>query len=245
MIEPEKLPAVLPAPVSVILPIHNQATTLEATVGAWVTYLESLGNGYEMLLVDDGSTDPTPAVVETLRTRNGSLRSYRHDRHQGFGAALRTGLAAAQHPLLVYTGFNSPYQPADLKEMLKWIDEVHLVAGYRICGSQLYRPSWGEWAYRSLARWLFGVHLRDMGCVLLLARRAIFHRIPIQSDGPFAHVEVVAKANFLGCLMTEVPVAYPPTLRESPLAGAAPGQTWREARRLFAHPDFGPPVPAT
>jgi glycosyltransferase involved in cell wall biosynthesis len=242
MIEPEKLPAVLPAPVSVILPVYNQGPTLEATVEAWITFLESLGSGFELLLVDDGGTDQTATVVEGLRAKHTSLHVFRHETHQGLGAALRTGLAAARHPLLAYAGFRSPYQPADLNGLLKWINEVHLVAGYRVCGKRVYRKTWGEWAYRWMARWIFGVQLRDVGCVLLLARRSIFERIPIQSNGPLAHVEIVAKANFLGCMLTEVPVPHPPTLREAPLGDAGLRQTLREARRLFAHPDLGPPL---
>jgi glycosyltransferase involved in cell wall biosynthesis len=242
MIEPEKLPAILPAPLSVILPVFNQEASLEAVVESWVSYLESLGNGYEMLLVDDGSTDRTVAVMEALRGKNSAVHALRNDTHRGFGAALRTGLAAAQHPLLAYTGFRSPYQPADLNGLLKWINEVHLVTGYRMCGRRAYRKTWGEWAYRWLARWIFGVQLRDVGCVFLLARRSNFERIPLQSNGPLAHVEVLAKANFLGCMLTEVPVPYPPTLREGPLGDTSLGQLLREARRLFAHPDFGPPV---
>jgi glycosyltransferase involved in cell wall biosynthesis len=241
MSEPPKLPAVLPAPLSVILPVYNQEATLEAAVESWVTYLESLESGYEVLLVDDGSADGTAALVEGLRAKHVHLRGFRHEHHRGFGAALRTALAAAQHPLLAYTGFHSPYQPADLKGLLKWINEVHLVAGYRVCGNRTYRKSWGEWAYRWMARWIFGVQLRDAACLLLLARRSIFDRIPIQSEGLLAHVEVVAKANFLGCMLTEVAVPYPPTLREAPLGDASLRQTLREARRLFSHPDFGPP----
>jgi hypothetical protein len=128
-----------------------------------------------------------------------------------------------------------------LKGLLKWINDVHLVAGYRVCGKRASRKSWGDWAYRWMARWIFGVQLRDAGCLLVLARRSIFERIPIQSHGPLAHVEVVAKANFLGCMLTEVAVPYPPDLREAPLGDTGVRQMLKEARRLFFHPDFGPP----
>jgi glycosyltransferase involved in cell wall biosynthesis len=242
MIEPEKLPAILPAPLSVIIPVYNEAAGLPALVESWVSYLESLGSGSEVLLVDDGSTDNTAAVVAELQAKHASLRGLHHETHRGFGASLRTGLATAQQPLLVYAGFRSPYQPADLKGLLKWINDVHLVAGYRVCGKRVYRKTWGEWAYRWMARWIFGVQLRDAGCLLVLARRSIFERIPIQSNGPLAHVEVMAKANFLGRMLTEVPVPYPQDLREAALGDAGLRQTLREAKRLFFQPDFGPPV---
>src|SRR5262249_41473702 len=186
---------------------------------------------------DDGSTDRTPTLAEALTTRNPLVRLLRHETHRGFGAALRTGLAAAQHPLLVYCPGDLSYQPADLKVMLKWIDEVHLVAGYRASAPGTGQRLWTRWPYRWLARMVFGVHMRDLGCRFLLARRSIFARIPIQSDGPFAHIEVLAKANFCGCMMTEVPVSY-----QEPASGEAArwdddwGRTRAEARRVLFPP---------
>jgi hypothetical protein len=90
---------------------------------------------------------------------------------------------------------------------------------------------------------VFGVGLKDPGCSFKLFRRALFRRIPVQSDGPFVHTEVVAKANFLGCLMSEAPVAYqPPAATESQPAPAPLRQWLAEAYRVFSHPNFGPAV---
>ena len=86
------------------------------------------------------------------------------------------------------------------------------------------------------------VRLHDVGCVFVLARRSIFARIPIQSRGPFAHTEILAKANFLGCYFGDVAVAYRPGE-----AAPAGGGWWADARRVIAQPDFGPaqlPEPA-
>jgi hypothetical protein len=71
-------------------------------------------------------------------------------------------------------------------------------------------------------------------CEFRLFRRSVFRRIPIQSDGPFVFVEVLAKANFLTAIMSEVPVGYQSVAR--------PASWWKEAWRVFAHPDFGPAV---
>src|SRR5262245_51691702 len=111
MFDMEKLPAVTPAPISVVLPVYNHEAPLEKGVEAWVVYLNGLVWGYEILLVDDGSTDRTPTLAEALTTRNPLVRLLRHETHRGFGAALRTGLAAAQHPLLVYCPGDLSYQP--------------------------------------------------------------------------------------------------------------------------------------
>src|SRR5439155_13359564 len=78
--------------------------------------------------------------------------------------------------------------------------------------------------------------VHDVECAFRLFRRSIFARIPIQSSGPFAHVEILAKANFLGCWMAEAPVSYNP----SP---GPPSSYWAEAYHVFCEPDFGPVDP--
>jgi glycosyltransferase involved in cell wall biosynthesis len=250
-------------PVSVILLAHNAAAHVEQVTGRWVGFLNGLGQEYEILIVDDDSTDRTAAAAEPLTQRNPRVRLLQHPTFQGEGAALRTGLAAAQHPLIAHAPCDLQYQPEDVKKLLAEIDRSHLVAGYRV-----YRqaPGWFRWlgrAYRGLARlvfalspeplpgWLgwgeharhclarvaFGIRLRDVGCTFRLFRRSVFTRIPIQSDGPFVHVEVLAKANFLGAVMTETPISYRPRPE-----GVLPEWAWADVRKVFKCPDFGPPL---
>lgn len=241
MYGPEERPPIATAPLSVILPAYNQESRLAEVVRAWVLELNIQRREYELLLVDDGSTDATAALAKELTDGHAHLRLLRHEKRRGFGAALRTGLAAARHPLVAYVPCNSRYQPTDLKSLFKWIDKVDVVIGYRTAQSRPVRKSWRERSAARLTRLFFGLRLRDPNCRFMLARREIFARIPIQSDGSFAHIEILAKANFLGCWMAEAPVTY--------RAGAAPDvwvgscrQSWREGFRVFAHPDFGPAV---
>jgi hypothetical protein len=187
----------------------------------------------------------------------------RHAEHRGQGAALRTALAAAAKPLLFYTTADRQYQPSDLPRLLAEIDKVHIVSGFRLWQpvptalrwlGRLWRlflrvllglsaeplPGWlggREHLYRALCRVVFALRMQDVNCAFRLCRREIFARIPIQSEGDFVHTEILAKANFLGCYMNdEVTIAYRP--RE----GAVRERMWQDGKRVFARPDFGPPV---
>ena len=238
MLEFPELPPIATAPLSAVLLAHNAESLLEPTVAAWVSCLEDRRRAYELLVVDDGSTDQTGKLGETLAGRHPHLRLLHHDVPRGLGACLRTALEAAQHPLLFYTLCSDQYQPTDLLLLLKWIDKADLVSGYRPrrLGSGALRDLMHRW----LLRLLFGVRLGDVHCLSLLARRSIFRRIPIQSQGTFAHAEILAKANFLGCLMMDVPVNTPRRHAEFHDSGS-PSRTLAEAYRVFSHPDFGPP----
>jgi glycosyltransferase involved in cell wall biosynthesis len=240
MSDPFERPPIAQAPLSVILPVDNGEAWLEKVLGNWFAYLDTLGRDYEVLVVNDGNADGTAALAASLATKQPRLRHLQHPSPQGIGACLRTGLGTARFPLLFYTECSNSYQPADLGQLLEVIDKVDLVSGQRIRPSARERGSfWSHYAYRALLRCLFGLRLKDVDCPFKLFRRSIFARIPIQSDGPFVHAEILAKANFLGCIMTEVPVRYQPNTGTDQ-APRSPGAWRADAFRVFCHPGFGP-----
>jgi glycosyltransferase involved in cell wall biosynthesis len=242
MLEPGERPPIATSPISLVVPVHNAAGYLESTVDGWAAFLGGLDREWDILIVDDGSADGTGPAAEALARRHSQIRFLRHETCRGLGAALRTGIEAARLPLLAYVHGVQQYQPADLGRLLKDIDRVDLMAGYRIFQAGEAPRWWPEHAYRWLLRLLFGLRMRDPGCWFLLARRAIFGRIPIQSDGFFAHAEILAKANFLGCWMNEAPVAWTAGAPD-PTAGYQLGRaTWAELRHVFSRPNFGPAV---
>jgi glycosyltransferase involved in cell wall biosynthesis len=278
MHEPPKLPPIATEPLSVLLLAHNDAACLGTVLAAWAAVLDSLNRESDIILVDDGSSDQTGALAESMTEKYPRLRVFRHPQPQGFGAALRTGLAQARYPLLMMAPCDEQYQPADLKLFLcpkekdptPEIDRNDLVVGYRVrqpvpwplrvlgfCYRCFVRvllnhrperlPGWLGWrghAWRLLARLVFGLRLPDVDCPFILFRRSVFERIPIQSDGDFALLEVLAKANFLGKMMSDKPVAHRPRPRqESPdERRARRRQLWKDFRRVLNHPDFGPAV---
>ena len=193
----------------------------------------------------------------------------RHDAPRGVGAALRTALGAAKAPLFFYTLCDPRYRPDDLPRLFQTIDPVHLVSGYRagrpapltwrVLGAIVRvfcrvvfsaapppLPGWLGFkghAARLLARVLFGVRNRDVLCPYRLMRRDIFGRIPLQSDGPFVHVEILAKANFIGCILAEdVPLGDPGRPVKAEARDGPGDHFWKDCRRLLDRPDFGPAV---
>ena len=267
------LPPVSAEALSVVLLARNDAAHVEAVVAEWVAHLNGLDRDYELLLVDDGSRDGTAERAAALVRRFARVRLLRHDDPRGEGASLATGVAAGRFPLLFYSRCEPRFRPGSLPLLLSEIDRVHIVTGYRaglpvplgwrVVG-RLYRffcrvlfgqaatplPGWLGWrrhAGRLLVRVLFGVRNHDVACPFRLFRREVFARIPIQSRGTFAHVEILAKANFLGHLIGEEiplgdrarPVAPEERMTEPPVG------VFAEGYRVFAHPDFGPPTVET
>ena len=109
--------------ISVAIPVHNAADRLEKAVPPWGDALVRLGRDYEIIVVDDGSTDATPAILETFAAgRVRHLQVARHDSPRGYGACLRTAVEYARMPLFFYTGLDYPYSTNDLAKLLQRIE---------------------------------------------------------------------------------------------------------------------------
>lgn len=261
MPEPIPLPPIADQPLSVLLLAHNAANEVDHVVDDWVQRLNALNREYEILIVEYGSTDGTAAQIEASAARHPCVRLLKLVQPGGAGDALKLGLAAARWPLLVTATCDQQYDPADLPTLLAEIDKLHLVSGirrwmpvplplrilggtYRLLVRILFGfapdplPSWHGWreqAFRLWNRAVFAVRLRDVNCALRLFRREIFEHLPIQSHGDFVQAEVLAKANFLGCYMSEVPVTY------RPRSDLSRGPWRKDFLRIYSHPRFDTP----
>jgi glycosyltransferase involved in cell wall biosynthesis len=261
MPELPELPPIAREPLSVVLLASNAEGCVRQVLAGWLRVLQERGSEFEILLVDDGSSDRTPALAEEEAATVPALKILRHDQPRGIGAALRTGLTACTRPLIVCAPCDPAYRAEDLPRFLAEIDRVHLLTGYR-AGRRgplvlrplglLFRlihlllfshaprrlPGWLGWRGHLgnlLARIFFGVRLRDVACPFRMFRREILPRCPLQSEGEFVWVEQLAKVNFAGWIFGE----------EIPLAVAPRGTRglWRllrEAYHVFTRPDFGP-----
>ena len=233
-------------------------------VRTWSDLLRERDGDHEIILVDD--TGSGTAADQDLAASVPGLKLLSTEGRHGLGAALRVGLSAASRPLVACVPCDSRYPPRALERLFEQIDQVHLVCGFRAgrrlpwpwralgiflrLGQRLVfgftprrLPGWLGWRGHLdswLARILFGVRLRDVGCPFLLCRREALVRAPVQSDGDFCLVELIAKLNFLGCMLGEE-VPLPVEARSEPLTRLRLRQVLREARRVFSHPDFGPP----
>jgi glycosyltransferase involved in cell wall biosynthesis len=277
MPELPRLPPIASQPLSVVLLASNQALHIEAVLAAWITFLNGLDRDYELLVVDDGSTDGTAEAAERFAASAKRVQVIRLAATEGVGAALSAALLVACHPLVFYTLGDPHYQPADLGRLLRKrtdprkpdleIDHVHILSATRggrpmplfwRMSEQVWRflcrvlftqaperkPGWLGWKRHLaglLARLWFGVRYHDVACPFRLLRREILERIPLQSTGSFAHVELLAKANYLGLIMGEElplePGHYPSLDQET---SREESRRWlRDAWRVIRHPDFG------
>ena len=217
---------------SLVVPAFNEAAVIARAVREAEAALARQFARFEILVVDDGSTDGTARTVEGLLARR--TRLLRHPENRGYGAALRTGFESARFELVAFTDADCQFDLADLGVLAPLAAEYPIVAGYRVDRKDSLRRKFFSWGYNLLARTLLGTGLRDIDCALKVFRRNALARLLPESRGFFVNTELMTRARQLGLPIAEVAVTHRPrasgeskvSLREIPRTAATLMRFW-------------------
>jgi glycosyltransferase involved in cell wall biosynthesis len=201
-----------PASLSVFFPAYNDAPALPALIEKTFAVLEECVADYEVIVVNDGSTDETGKVLEELRARFGDrLRIITHPKNRGYGGALRSGFAAATKEYVFYTDGDGQYDVGELPLLLAHATpEVGLVNGYKIQRQDPWHRIALGFLYNHFARFLFRVRLRDIDCDFRLIRRSLIEHFDLKSTSGTICVELVKNIELYAPEVVEVPVHHYP-----------------------------------
>jgi glycosyltransferase involved in cell wall biosynthesis len=204
-----EIPASKPAGLSVFFPAYNDSGTIASMVIRAVQAASELTPDYEVIVVNDGSVDATPDIIDELARTYSHVRAVHHPRNRGYGGALQTGFRSATKDLIFYTDGDAQYDPAELT--LLWNEltpEADLVNGYKISRSDpLHRIVIGR-VYHHIVKLLFGLTVRDVDCDFRLMRRRIFERINLEKTSGVICLEMMKKITDGGFRIVEVPVHH-------------------------------------
>jgi glycosyltransferase involved in cell wall biosynthesis len=199
-----------PVGLTVFFPAYNDSGTIASMVIAAVQTARRLTPDFEVLVIDDGSTDATAEIVDELaRLYPQRVRGIHHGANRGYGGALRTGFASATKELIFYTDGDAQYDARELSRLWeKMADSVDMVNGYKIGRSDpLHRIIIGR-IYHHVVRLLFGLGVRDVDCDFRLMRRAIFDRVHLENSSGVICLEMMKKITDAGFRIVEVPVHH-------------------------------------
>ncbi len=222
---------------SFFFPAHNEEANLEGLVEEALAALPALADRFEIIAVDDGSRDRTPAIADELEARHpGLFRVVRHRTNLGYGAALRSGFRAARFDLIAFIDGDRQFKVADVGRLtgrLAAADDPDVVVGFRLKRADPPIRRWYARVYRLSNRVFFGVRVRDIDCACKLFKREALVPIRVSSGGAFFTAELLIKLRFEGRRMAEVGVPHYPRTAGSP-TGARPSVVFRAVRDFWA-----------
>ena len=171
--------------------------------------LKDLTDDYEVIVVNDGSTDYTAEVLNELKQEHEHVRIIQHERNRGYGGALITGFQNCTKELIFYTDGDAQYDVRELALLRNALtDNVDWINGYKISRSDpLHRKILGR-IYHWIAKLFFGLRLRDVDCDFRLMRRIIFDKVRLESQSGVICVEMMKKFQDAGFSVVEVPVHH-------------------------------------
>jgi len=199
-----------PVSITVFFPCYNEQDNVAKVAEQAVKVLEDLRADYEVIIVDDGSSDKTAEIADRLAAAHKRVRVIHHPRNLGYGAALQSGFRAATKELVFYTDGDAQFDLNELPPLLPLVKEFDIVSCYRMNRQDAPFRKLGGWLWTKMNGVLFSVNLRDIDCAFKLYKRAIFDNIQMESQGALIDTEILARAARKGYKITQRGVHHYP-----------------------------------
>jgi glycosyltransferase involved in cell wall biosynthesis len=203
---------------TVVFPLWNEEAYVARAVAGAIEACEALVSDaeigdYDIVLVDDASTDRTAEIADALSRSNRRVRVIHHEQNGKLGRALRTGFAHARGELVLYADADLPFDFREISKAVRLL-RVHradIVSAYRHNrGDEGHRRSVYSVVYNLLIRSAFGTQLRDVNFAFKLFRRSVLSSIHLRSEGSFVSAELLVSAARLGLTTVQFGVDYFP-----------------------------------
>jgi len=206
---------------SMVVPCFNEEGNIARVVAQATDVGRQLASELEIIVVDDGSTDGTAQVLETLQQTVPELKIVSHPRNRGYGAAVRSGLARAGMDTIFLTDGDGQFDLEELPAAARLLGEHDVVAGYRTHRQDgWWRRLWGR-SWTALVNQAFGLQVRDANCAFKLVPRSLLLSSDLRSQGALISAELLFEAQRSELSVAECAVSHYPR-QAGQQSGASP-----------------------
>jgi glycosyltransferase involved in cell wall biosynthesis len=209
--EEGRMPEVSIESVSLVIPAWNEAASLPTTAREAMGALQRIARRWELVVVDDGSSDGTAEVVGALAEADPRVRLVRHARNLGYAVALRAGFASCREELVAFTDADGQLDVGDLAALHALLAAgADIAAGVRARRKDPWFRRFASWVYNRLADALVGTRALDIDCALKLFPRGLVESLGLRSPGFLFNAELFGRARLAGLRVAQAPVAHRP-----------------------------------
>jgi glycosyltransferase involved in cell wall biosynthesis len=220
--------------ISAFFPAYNEEKNIEKTILKANDILKKITKNYEILIINDGSTDKTKKIIEKLSKKNNKIKIIAHEKNKGYGASLISGFYNCKYEWIAFTDSDGQF---DFSEITKFISTqkktgADLVIGYYKKRRVPFLRKLNTTLWSLLIKTLFKLKVKDLDCAFKLIRKEVIDSIPkLESQrGAFISTELLVKTkNFK---IIEIPVTHYPSIN-SQSTGATPKVIIESFKDLF------------
>ncbi len=166
---------------------------MAASIEECLRELPAFTDKFEIIVVDDGSSDRTADFVRAWSMRDERVRLVQHDRNRGFGAACKSGIAASRYQYIFYTDIDGQFRICDLERLIPLIADADIVSAYRLHRQDPPFRLFYAFCYNMLLKVVFGMPFHDVDASFKLYHRGVFDHFQIESETGFSDAETLLK----------------------------------------------------
>jgi glycosyltransferase involved in cell wall biosynthesis len=218
--------------VSVFFPCYNEQANVERTTLAALDACRPLFSDFEIIIVNDGSTDRTGVIADGLATEHDGVRAVHNRVNLGYGGAVQLGLRESRKDWIFYTDGDGQFDVHEISLLVGLLDRCDIAVGYRLDRKDHLIRKLNAWCWTTLCNRLFHLKVRDIDCAFKLLPRRLLDQIPLHSTGALISAELLARAARQGYRIAEVGVHHYPRIAGTP-TGANPRVILRAFAELF------------
>ena len=198
--------------ISVFFPCYNEQGNIRRIYESASEALKTLGLDYEIILVNDGSTDETPQIANAIATADPRVRVIHHPNNLGYGSALQSGFRAATKTLIFYTDGDGQFSLDEMPPLLHLMKQHDIVSCFRLNRQEGFIRRFNGWCWTSFVCVVFHLKIKDINCAFKLYKRSIFDKMELRSASALINAEILARATRRGLSITQVGVHHFPRM---------------------------------
>lgn len=195
--------------ISVFFPCYNDKNTIIELVKDADTILKEVVQDYEIVVIDDGSTDGSREILKKAQQNSPRLKLVFHEINKGYGGVLQTGFKVCSKDIIFYTDGDGQYDVKELPLLLDILSsDVDFINGIKMCRNDpAYRVILGN-TYNFIARLLFWIPIFDTDCDFRLIKKNICQKINLGCKSGAVCIELVKKAERAGAKFRQIDVHH-------------------------------------
>jgi len=196
---------------SVFFPAYNEEVNIEKTVRKAKKILLQVADKWEILIINDGSTDKTGQVAAKLRREDKRIDVINHPINQGYGAALKSGFSNARYPWVAFTDSDGQFNFSEIKKFLPLMKNSDLILGYRLNRADSFLRKIYTFVWGKIPVVLWGLKVKDYSCGFKLIKKKVFDAVqPLVGEEKVTQIEMLVKAKRKGFKFAEIGVRHYP-----------------------------------